>query len=317
VLVSGLPKAARQDTIKAHFEQWGDVHEVTMSLVGDSKIFSAMHVNGATSKKERGKLRRALTDRLGKAGKEPSVSRANVAEETHKEKLAAEMLQLAQNPDRDCSGFAVVSFEKSDTKLICISDHSHWTPFFACLHRREAKDPDFGKFEGERLDVVQAPSADEIHWENYEYSLWSRVRRNIATSLSLSVLMILCSSLLVGVQIANKWTPEGSSLGVTIGSTIGTIVANVTIFAVAPPIVAKFEKHHYSSHQENSLLLKILAFQLVNSIAISMCFLFASQTKNLDHGWYDTGSFVVLMTMAGDLVAIGMFVEVTEHTFHQ
>jgi hypothetical protein len=307
VLVCGLPKTAREDTLKAHFEQWGDVRDIKLSLVGATSIFDALHAKGATSRSERQKT--AENPLMSANVKLITESAGGVDKRVIEEAAAAEILTLAQDTNRDCSGFAVVSFETSDTKLIVLSDYSCWTPFLACLHKREITHPDNGLFEGAVLDVVQAPSAGEIHWENFEYGLGPRIKRNIVTSLSLFLLMMMCSSLLVAVQIANKWRPGGNDFGVTVGSTIGTIVANVTIFAVAPAIVAKFEKHHMASHQENSLLLKILLFQLVNSIAISVCSLFSSKSGEFDHAWYDTGSFVVLMTMAGDLVAIGMFVE--------
>ena len=188
-----------------------------------------------------------------------------------------------------------------------------------------------------KLDATRAPEPSDMIWANLRYG---RFQGRVAIVKStLLVFLVACVSTVFITTASFFATMHSQGLVTTLWSTPVIILANVAIFVLVPQLALRTERDHTRSSQHLHMLLKMVFFQLFNTVIATLSFLFMRWTP-LAHGsnacplprspavlppdeacfapswvhlnfhplcvqhWYTTGAAVLINVVIGDLTAI-------------
>ena len=167
------------------------------------------------------------------------------------------------------------------------------------------------------LKASVPPPPSQVLWENLQFSLGSRVCRRWIVN---SILLLQCTlSTYAIVQVTNMNVADtldvnsSTKLGTTLWTTLIIILSNLLIFLTAPAYAEFFERDIRLDHRETQLAMKLTFFQLVNSFAAALSFLWTKQGGArgfFDRAWYTNGGATTVISMVlADIFFINPFVE--------
>ena len=161
------------------------------------------------------------------------------------------------------------------------------------------------------------PTPSQVLWENLQFSLGSRVCRRWIVN---GILLLQCTlSTYAIVQVTNMNVADtldvnsSTKLGTTLWTTLIIILSNLLIFLTAPAYAELLERDIRLDHRETQLAMKLTFFQLVNSFAAALSFLWTKQggaSGFFDRAWYTNGGATTVISMVlADIFFINPFVE--------
>ena len=187
-----------------------------------------------------------------------------------------------------------------------------------------------------KLEVSRAPEPSDILWQNLRCSRTQVRTQNLKTILI--IFLISCVSTFLITETTISATMNSKGLLTTLWATPVVIVSNVVIFVGTANFAIRLERHHTRSSQHMHMLIKMIFFQLFNTVVAALCFMFRPWEKpsaaqkacpltdpplspadgicfapNLNYldfdflcvqHWYTTGAVVLVNAVIGDLTAI-------------
>ena len=168
-----------------------------------------------------------------------------------------------------------------------------------------------------KLKASVPPPPSQVLWENLQFSLGSRVCRRWIVN---GILLLQCTlSTYAIVQVTNMNVADtldvnsSTKLGTTLWTTLIIILSNLLIFLTAPAYAELLERDIRLDHRETQLAMKLTFFQLVNSFAAALSFLWTKQggaSGFFDRAWYTNGGATTVISMVlADIFFINPFVE--------
>ena len=177
------------------------------------------------------------------------------------------------------------------------------------------------------------PPPDQILWENLQFGWATRFVRRAAVN---AILLAQCAfSTWVIVTVTNYniekqdlgQSDEGgggggggggktgvvAQAGTMVWTTVVIVLSNLLIFLTAPVYADLLERDARVDHRETMLAMKLLFFQLANSFAASLSFLWTKKRGPVgffDRHWYEHGGGATVISMVlADIFFINPFVE--------
>ena len=358
VLVSKLPAVGSDSaSVKEHFNFFGPVASVAVSS-DHPKLLSLLEKHRSLKERWRhlhlecGRSLRALHssshDRDSDVQLRPEsrqLRRRHTAllatiEKHYVDLLRSrEELRRAAHTPSACTGHAVVLFDKMEDAAKCVRH-------FELIRRHErsrdgvsAYSLDFRQLYfrvNHKLEVTRAPEPSDILWQNLRCSRTQVRTQNVKTTLT--IFLISCVSTFLITETTISATMNSKGLLTTLWATPVVIISNVVIFATTANLAIRVEKHHTRSSQHMHMLIKMIFFQLFNTVVAALCFMFrpwdtptsAQRACPVTHPplsptdgvcfepslsyldfdfscvqhWYTTGAVVLVNAVIGDLTAI-------------
>jgi hypothetical protein len=169
------------------------------------------------------------------------------------------------------------------------------------------------------LKVSVPPHPSQVVWENLQFTSGTRFFRRLVVN---AILLLQCGlSTYVIVQVTHlnvadtlgEYSSSTQQMGTTAWTTLVIILSNLLIFMTAPVYAEFFERDIRLDHRETQLAMKLTFFQLVNSFAAALSFLWTKQVGArgfFDRAWYTNGGATTVISMVlADIFFINPFVE--------
>ena len=316
VMVSHVPESWGSQQLREWFEKFGEVVHVGFSLnYGDlikrikrAKILKERHTNDCLALLQlMGKLARA--DQINDARR---VARASLRAVEENNRTIKQLMRERYS----CTGYAFVTFNKYQVAQAVLAE----LPKRLQGHKMQTR---VSYLFGGHMRVRRAPEPADIIWENLQYSPRQQLVRQVVSTLISFVLVTVGT---VTIFLANLYIAPGMKVKVTsfivwvacyIGSVLTLVVGHLLVFLIVPILVVQLEKPHTNAAREMSMMLKLTAFMMLNTIINGLLFLLPVFDTLLNRypnyyfspGWYVTGGQVLLMSIVGDLVVVNLGLE--------
>lgn len=237
-----------------------------------------------------------------------------------------------------CTGHAVVIFRRLEDAARCERHFELIRQHERSRYGGSAYPLDFRQLyfqSSHKLEVSRAPEPSDILWQNLRSSRIAVRTQNLKTTLF--ILLVSCVSTVLITMTTLTATMDSKGIVTTLWSTPVIIISNVVIFVSVPQLAIRLERHHTRSSQHMHMLLKMLLFQLFNTVVAVLTFMFqhwapptkAKLTCPLTHPprspandcfqpslaylsldavcvkhWYTTGAAALISVVMGDMTAI-------------
>jgi len=169
------------------------------------------------------------------------------------------------------------------------------------------------------LKVSVPPPPSQLIWENLQFSASTRFARRALVNAILLLQCALSTWAIVAVtnlNIADVLQEDASSaqqVGTMAWTTLVIVASNLVIFLTAPVYMTAIERDFRADHRETMLATKLLCFQLGNSFAASLSFLWTKRGGAVgffDAAWYQQGGATTVLSMViADIFFINPCVE--------
>uniref|UniRef100_A0A7S2NPT1 CSC1/OSCA1-like cytosolic domain-containing protein n=1 Tax=Haptolina brevifila TaxID=156173 RepID=A0A7S2NPT1_9EUKA len=235
------------------------------------------------------------------------------------ERIHAELAEVSKQPTR-CAGQCFVTFNYQNQAHKCFQEINKSPARTLALKTHGGVD----QLIDVRLAAEVPPAPDQVIWENLQYSDTERLIRRCLVNTLLAVQCALSTYAITEVnrqnfQVAASQEPNAALgemvyvYGTTTWTTVVIIGANLFIFLTAPFYTQVIEREWRADQRETMLTLKLISFQLGNSIAAAMSFLFTKDSGAygyFDREWYENGGATTVLSMVlADVFFINPFVE--------
>jgi hypothetical protein len=123
-----------------------------------------------------------------------------------------------------------------------------------------------------KLEVARAPEPSDIIWANLRYSRLHARTQNFKTSLIIFLVSCVSTIFITAATLVSNMYSRG--LVTSLWSTPVIILSNVAIFVLVPLLAVHLEREHTRSSQQLHMLIKMVFFQLFNTVIATLSFLF-------------------------------------------
>ena len=291
VKVSRLPaRGVDPRAVKAHFEFFGPVSSVGLSMDNDELLRQLQRQRGRKAAWRRQLLEYAHALRVLHTAEAQAdatgVQRRVARRECERlleciERQWAELLRgreqlctIAAAPTL-CTGHAVVVFRRMEHAERCVRH-------FELIRRHERSRDGYGGASvdfrqlyfrtSHKLEVARAPEPSDIIWANLRYSRLHARTQNFKTSLIIFLVSCVSTIFITAATLVSNMYSRG--LVTSLWSTPVIILSNVAIFVLVPLLAVHLEREHTRSSQQLHMLIKMVFFQLFNTVIATLSFLF-------------------------------------------
>mmetsp|Transcript_23766 Transcript_23766/g.72675 ORF Transcript_23766/g.72675 Transcript_23766/m.72675 type:complete len:693 (+) Transcript_23766:82-2160(+) len=319
VLVHNVPEHWRAAQLRQHFERFGEVVHVGVSLdnrelilalrkmqrLKDRHIDATLHLIG---------LIKADAPRVIINKARQSAKRALHDLDSHRRK--SKKLMSARY---HCTGYAFVTFNESTTATCVVEEMAHGHAF--------------SRVFGGGLIVQRAPEPGDVIWENLQYSPRKQLLRQALSLAVLTLLLLVSVTLLTGVNLFQSnvdfiskgllersfdFIPaEPSFLEFVLLQLVQNsliIVGYVSVFVAVPLLAHLVERPHTNGEREAMMMMKLAFFNCgITITSVSVMAWVGTQANSHPDGsfkreWYPLGMSLILNTLIADvfLIQIGM-----------
>ena len=316
VMVSHVPESWGSQQLRDFFEKFGEVVHVGFSLnyrglikrIQQAKSLREVHTNNCL----------ALLNLMGKLGRKEQILRARRAARAS---LAAveennRVIKRLMKERYQGTGYAFVTFNKYQVAQAVLAE----LPKRLQGHKMQTR---VSYLFGGHMRVRRAPEPEDVIWENLQYSKRERVLRQVLST-SIATLLVVVGTF--AIFVANLYIAPGMRIEVTsfitflgcyLGSVIVLVFGHLVVFFTVPLLVKHLERPHTNAELEMSMMLKLTAFMILNTMITAILFIFPAAHTNLHKtpnyhfspGWYVTGGQILLMSILGDLVVVNLGLE--------
>mmetsp|Transcript_12631 Transcript_12631/g.37072 ORF Transcript_12631/g.37072 Transcript_12631/m.37072 type:complete len:1152 (+) Transcript_12631:76-3531(+) len=312
VMVSNVPRHWRSEQLRAHFEKFGAVVHVGVSLdyreltlaMQESQRLKDKHIDATLH----------LVALIRGGAPKGSVGKARAAAKRALDALEANRTRTGALTKKryHCTGYAFVTFNEAAVAKRVLETMP--------------QDRAFSRVFGGGLVVSRAPEPEDIIWENLQTSPREQFARQSLSVLVLTVLLVLSVLLLTSVNLFMQGAnPVMEVLGleekledptlfefVLVQALQGllTLIGYLSIFISVPVMAYFLERPHTRGAREASVMLKLSFFQCA-VILVTLFVLTTVETNENDdpdgsfkRGWYPVGMTVLLGALLGDILFI-------------